>query len=660
MGALHRLGVPSSHPPAVSADLPAGPDAPSLLETALECAPVVLFQLDQAGTIVLFTGAGLHAIGIHPGSLVGGSALEIFGDVPVAEDDGRRAPFREIFARVMRGDAVHGRTLYSGVHHETHYVPSRDARGTVVGLVGVATDVSARVRAESELRQSEARYRSLALAASQSVWTTDAAGRLVSCPELEPLTGIRVDTDEGWGWLRAVHPDEREAVCQQWLASVRSSRPYAVEYRARMRDGVYRLIAARGVPVLDDAGVVREWVGTFHDVTDRQRVEDQLRQSQRMEALGRLAGGVAHDFNNLLTVINGFADLLLGRLATDALEREDLELIHRAGQRASVLTQQLLAFSRKQVMRPEPLSLNATIAEVERMLSRLLGDDVTMAVSLQPDAGTVLADPGQIQQVLMNLAVNARDAMPRGGTLTLRTRNVDVSEGSALYHHGLAPGPCVSVSVTDTGLGMTPDVRARLFEPFFTTKEPGKGTGLGLSSVYGVVRQSGGHIWVESELGVGSTFTLFFPRVAAPSVAHTMRAEAPVAGGDERILIVEDADAVGRLAHEVLRAYGYRVATVTSGADALDAIAAGGAPDLLLTDVVLPGISGPALASRVAASTPGLAVLFMSGYSDDMLGHHGVVDPTVRFLQKPFSPLALARAVREALDSRRAAPEHEA
>jgi signal transduction histidine kinase/ActR/RegA family two-component response regulator len=436
------------------------------------------------------------------------------------------------------------------------------------------------------------------------------------------------------------------------MAAVRSSRPHSTDYRILMRDGVYRQISVRGVPVFDESGAVREWVGTFHDITDRQQLEDQLRQAQRMEALGRLAGGVAHDFNNLLTVINGFADLLLSRLGDEEPTRGDLELIHRAGQRASLLTQQLLAFSRKQVMRPEPLSLNDTIGEVEPMLSRLLGDDVSVHVELDPAAGTVLADPGQIQQVLMNLAVNARDAMPSGGTLTLRTRNVDLHADAAICHRGLAPGRCVSVSVTDTGLGMTPAVRARLFEPFFTTKEAGKGTGLGLSTVYGIVHQSGGHVWVESEPGAGSTFTLFFPRVDAPSVAHKAKAEAPVAGGHEHILVVEDADAVGRLANEVLRSYGYRVSTVVCAPDALELIAAGNRPDLLLTDVVLPGMSGPVLASRLSASVPGLAVLFMSGYSDDMLGHHGIVDPAVRFLQKPFSPLGLARAVREALDNR--------
>jgi signal transduction histidine kinase/CheY-like chemotaxis protein len=393
--------------------------------------------------------------------------------------------------------------------------------------------------------------------------------------------------------------------------------------------------------------------GAFiRDLTESRRLEEQLLQAQKMESVGRLAGGIAHDFNNILTAISGYAELALDRPEFAPEVKDDLAQIQKASGRAVELTGQLLAFSRRQVMQPVALSLGDKLREIDPMLRRLLGENIQLAVSASPDLGHVLADPGQLTQVIVNLAVNGRDAMLAGGRLTLEAANVDLDAEYAQGHAEVVPGPYVVLSVTDTGVGIDEATRARVFEPFFTTKEQGKGTGLGLATVYGIVRQSGGHIWVYSEPGHGTVFKVYLPRVEADSGVRLTPAVQPRnTQGTETILLVEDDDGVRMFVRTVLEASGYSVLLAANAEEALQHAANLGPIDLLLTDVVMPGMSGADLADRIRELAPSVKVLFVSGYTENTIVHHGVLDPGVSFLAKPFSPDALAERVRAELDS---------
>ncbi len=392
-------------------------------------------------------------------------------------------------------------------------------------------------------------------------------------------------------------------------------------------------------------------VGILRDITERRHLEEVLRRSQKMDALGQVAGGVAHDFNNLLVVINSYAELAMGSLPDTAPLRADLEQVVLAGKRAAALTRQLLAFSRQQVLKPVVLSLNDVIRDFEKMLRRLIGEEVELHTGLAAELGRVRADPSQLEQVLFNLVVNARDAMPSGGTILIETAEAEVDAGRARHLGELRPGRYVVLSVTDTGCGIDAATMSRMFEPFFTTKAPGKGTGLGLATVYGVVRQSGGHVEVQSQVGQGTTFRIYLPREAAPAEpAGPEPAHSP--GGTETILVAEDEQAVLRLTERVLISLGYQVLATSGPAEALEALARHPGPiHLLFTDVVMPAMDGPALAERVRAERPQVAVLYMSGYPGDVVAAHGRFGPGTPFIQKPFTPSALARKVRETLDA---------
>ena len=382
------------------------------------------------------------------------------------------------------------------------------------------------------------------------------------------------------------------------------------------------------------------------------RSEDQLRQSQKLEAVGRLAGGVAHDFNNLLTVILSYTDMISRELEPGHPVGAQVEEIERAGMRAADLTRQLLAFSRQQVLDPQILDLNDVLDGVSKMLARVLGEDIELRLSLATSLGPVRADRGQIEQIMMNLVVNARDAMPRGGKLTLETADVELDATYAGGHLDVKPGPHVMLAVSDTGIGMNQETRARVFEPFFTTKERGKGTGLGLSTVFGIVKQSGGSIWLYSEPGAGTTFRIYLPRVEGHAEAARPATTVASTGGSETILLVEDDEQVRIVAGEALRKAGYHVLVTGGPEEGLRVAREHPAPiDLLLTDVVMPGMNGRAVADRVLAQRAGIRVLFMSGYTDDVILHHGVFDRGVAFIQKPLTPLTLTRKVREVLDA---------
>ncbi|HET8712058.1 MAG TPA: response regulator [Gemmatimonadales bacterium] len=394
-------------------------------------------------------------------------------------------------------------------------------------------------------------------------------------------------------------------------------------------------------------------LGVATEITERKRLEEQLMQSQKMEAVGQLAGGVAHDFNNILTAIVGYTDLLAAELGMEARQLEDLEEIRKAARRAAALTRQLLAFSRKQVLEPQILDLNDVVLNLDKMLRSLISENIDLKTSLAPDLEATRADPNQVEQVIMNLAINARDAMPEGGTLTIETANVRLDQEYADSHFSVIPGEYVMIAVTDTGCGMDQKTQARIFEPFFTTKPAGRGTGLGLSTVYGIVKQSAGNIWLYSEPGKGTTFKIYLPAIHA--LPEDIGKPAPLEGaraGTGTVLLVEDDEQLRRLTHRALATQGYTVLEADRGSAALDlARLHKGAIDLLLTDVIMPDTNGRKLADTLRPARPGLRVLYMSGYPDNAIASHGMLEPGVAYLSKPFTTEAIVRKVREVLET---------
>jgi signal transduction histidine kinase/CheY-like chemotaxis protein len=406
----------------------------------------------------------------------------------------------------------------------------------------------------------------------------------------------------------------------------------------------------RSLP-MKEAGSVVEVLEIGRDVTKNRKLEGQVRQAQKMEAVGRLAGGVAHDFNNLLTVITGYSELLLQKIGKESPMREEVEEIKRAGERAASLTQQLLAFSRKQIIEPRVVHPDGLVAEMHKMLTRLIGENIALQATTGKSLGSVKVDPGRFQQILMNLVVNARDSMPGGGKIVIETANVDLDEGYCAVHPYVKPGRFVMVAVSDTGKGMSEEVKAHIFEPFFTTKERGSGTGLGLATTYGAVHQAGGSIEVYSEVGIGTTFRIYLPRIEEEAVKpEKVDRPTDLPGGTETVLLVEDEDTLRTLCERILGDLGYQVMPARNGAEAIAVAQKNGERiDLLLTDVVMPGMSGRELATQLVLHHPEMKVLFTSGYTDDAIVHHGVLDEGVSFIGKPYTPSVLARKVREVL-----------
>jgi signal transduction histidine kinase/ActR/RegA family two-component response regulator len=427
--------------------------------------------------------------------------------------------------------------------------------------------------------------------------------------------------------------------------------PIESEFRLRQHGGGVRILEMSATNLLQHPAV-NGIVVNARDVTERRKLEEQLMRAQRMEAIGTLSGGVAHDFNNILTVILGHAEVLMQALRSSPAEYEHLKSIDEASRRASALTRQLLAFSRKQVLQPKVFSLNSLIVDLDKMLRRLISEDIEVQTVTDPQLGSTKADPGQIEQVVMNLVLNARDAMKSGGRITIETANIDLDEDYVRGHAGARSGPHVMLAVSDTGEGISPDVLPHIFEPFFTTKEVGKGTGLGLSTVYGIVKQSGGNVGVYSHPGRGTTFKVYLPRLDEPAPSAAEPTQGTFTSGAETVLLVEDEPSLRDLIKLSLTGFGVTVLDMPSPVDALAfSRKHTGTLHLLLTDVIMPGMDGLALAKQVQKERPDIKVLFMSGYATNFIMHDGVVDPGTNFLEKPFHPRNLLSKVREVLDS---------
>lgn len=630
-------------------------------QAILDNIPDIAWLKDNQSRFLAVNESFARASGFAPADLVGKTDLDIW---PRQLAQRYRADDAEVMRTRTRKVVEEpladkeGKTTWI----ETIKTPIIDEGGRVVGTTGIARDITVRKQTETALQASEKKFRTLFEAANDAIYIVDMEGRYLDMntvaherlgytrEEMLSKSVAEVDTPEF-----ALRAPER-------IEQIRKSGKGVFESAHVRKDGTVMPVEINAV-VIDHEGrtvlysIVRDITERIRSAEEKNRLEDQLRQAQKVEAIGRLAGGVAHDFNNLTAIVLGYGEMLLGELRPEDPGRKYVEQIVGAGRRSAALTRQLLAFGRKQTLQPEVLDLNALLRNFESMLGRLLGEDIELDFRLTADAVRIKADPGQIEQVVTNLAVNARDAMPLGGRLTIGTAAAEFDETHPPGHESVIPGRYVLFTLADTGCGMDEATMDRLFEPFFTTKPMGKGTGLGLATTYGIVKQSGGFIWASSETGKGSTFTICLPRTdeQPPPKAIESGGELP-RGSAETILMVEDEASLRELCETLLVRLGYTVVAARNGPEALLMVQERGLdPDLVVTDVIMPGMSGAEMASQLRKKRPNLKVLYMSGYPDAAIAHHGVLEPGTPFIQKPFTERALAIKVREALGGRAAA-----
>jgi PAS domain S-box-containing protein len=553
----------------------------------------------------------------------------------------------------------------------------RDDAGEVCGILSSGSDVTERRKVDTALQhttadllertktleehaaalsRSEERTAYALGAAHMGLWEVDTVTNVVTwSPTMAPVFGLgpHQAPTTVQGFLALIHPDDRRMVEASLTQAGVAGTDFKEEFRVLWPDGSAHWIAGRARMSSGPATESPHWIGIGMDIGDRKTLEAQFRQAQKMEAVGQLAGGVAHDFNNLLTSILGYSGFVMDTFGPQDRRRADMDEVVKAGQRAAGLTRQLLAFSRKQVLQPCRVDLNALVTGMHPMLSRLIGEQVDLVPALAANLAAVRADPGQLEQVLMNLVVNGRDAMPSGGRLTIQTANVDLDQ-SFIADVIIRPGPYAMLAVTDTGVGMSDETKSRLFEPFFTTKEAGKGTGLGLATVYGIVKQSGGYVWVYSELGQGTSFKVYLPHAdEGQDITHRVVPDQSASPGTETVLLVEDEEAVRLLSRRILEDANYRVFDASNPQQAEEVFDRHpNVFSLLVTDVIMPGSTGPTLFAKLVRRQPNLKVLYVSGYTDTAIIDGGQIDPAMELLQKPFSANALKRRIREVLDGR--------
>ncbi|MEX0750886.1 MAG: PAS domain S-box protein [Dehalococcoidia bacterium] len=615
------------------------------LRMLVENVPLVQYVTDKDGTFLLVEGRALEQLDISPEvEPVGRSAFELYADNEEIKDKLRRA---------LAGESVTSTVEFLDVWWDVYYTPIFAADGTVAGATVVGLDVTERERAKGALEESEMRYRLIARATIDAIWDWDlATGHIWRSEGFTTRFGYPAEAigDNVQWWAERVHSDDLQqavAVRDAFVASGDSD--LHMEYRYLRADGAYARVVNRIHAVRDEDGKATRLVGSLTDVTEQRELEQQFLHVQKMETVGRLAGGIAHDFSNLMTAIMVNAELDLIATPSPEVLRADLEEIKATAERAAGLSRQLLSFARRQIIEPQVLSLNDLMESTERMLQRLIGANIDLRVERTEEPTTVRIDPSQLEQVLVNMVVNARDAMPEGGDLTIRTQRVARATGTSLPP-SVDTGGYVLLEVRDTGIGMTEDVRQHVFEPFFTTKPVGGGTGLGLPTSYGIVKQAGGDVVVESEPGHGAIFRIYLPFVAAALDEIIPSFDGAMPAGKETILLVEDEAGVRKSASRALRQLGYCVIEAADGNEGLAAATATPTISLIITDLVMPQLGGKELAQRLTKSHPGIRILFLSGYTDDAAIRAGISEHAVDFLAKPFSPSALAQKVRDMLD----------
>jgi len=630
-------------------------DAKKRLNRIVEGTQALLLNTDTKGVINFINEGAAVLLGYQVKELVGKYYLEFI-------HPGDREWVNETFSQQLQGrdqgSTLEFRVVTAGGQTRwiNFMVNQAEDNGRVIGIMGVAIDITERKRAEEAQKRSETRYGFMVDTVPIAIISYDSRHNILEWNRTaEQIFGWRREEAVGRNALELLIPEENMEEMKQLLNSYSQG---SAEIKANInqnlrKDGTIITCSWENVIIRNSEGGVAGILATAIDVTEQVRLEEQLKQAQKLESIGRLTGGIAHDFNNLLTTILGYSELISMDQSLNDSVAEGIADIRKSAQRAASLVKQLLAFSRKQILQPRQINLNELITDIEKMLKRLIEENIDLIIKLEPEIRQIEADPVQIEKVIMNLAVNSRDAMPEGGKLTIKTGNVYLDYDYCRMHPEVQPGDYVLLAVSDNGHGMDEETRRQVFDPFFTTKEMGKGTGLGLSTVYGIVKQSGGYIWVYSKPDQGTTFKIYLPQIKGEQGRSTEVHKAEeAAGGKETILIVEDEGSLRGLAAKVLRKQGYAVIEAANGMDALETLAASSQVkiDLLITDVIMPEMGGKELAGKLLERYPGIKVLYISGYADNAIVNHGVLAEGVSFLPKPFSPISLAQKVRDTLD----------